>query len=110
MYTETSRVLKPAYGEDCISRTQCHELFQRFKSGRKSAEDYPKTGRSSPSTADDHFEEDRAMIPEIRCLTVRQVSEEVGVGEISCHTTLNKKVEMCRSAAKLVPCLLQIRS
>jgi len=27
-------LLQQAYGEDCLSRTQCHELYRRFKSGR----------------------------------------------------------------------------
>ena len=29
-------MLQQAYGEDCLSRRQCHEWYQRFKSGRTS--------------------------------------------------------------------------
>ena len=36
-FMETSQMLQQAYGEDCLSRTQCHELYQRFKSGRTSS-------------------------------------------------------------------------
>jgi len=46
-------MLQQAYGEDYLSRTQCHELYRRFKSGRTSIEDDPKSGRSSTSMDDD---------------------------------------------------------
>ena len=42
-------MFQQAYGEDFLSRTQCHEWYQRFKSGRTSVEDDPKSGRPSTS-------------------------------------------------------------
>jgi hypothetical protein len=70
-------MLKQAYGEDCLSRTQCYEWYQRFKSGKTSIEDDPKTGQPATSTDSDHVEKVRAVIRENRRLTVREVSEEV---------------------------------
>ena len=55
-FTETFQMLQQAYGEDCLSRTQCHEWYQRFKSGRTSIEGDPKSGRPSTSMDDDHVE------------------------------------------------------
>ena len=49
-------MLQQAYGEDCLSRTQCHEWYQRFKSGRTSIEEDPKSRRPSTSMDDDHVE------------------------------------------------------
>ena len=46
-FTKTFQMLQQAYGEDCLRRTQCHELYQRFKSGRTSIEDDPKSERPS---------------------------------------------------------------
>jgi len=40
-FTETFQMLQQAYGEHCLSRTQCHEWHQRFKWGRTSIEDDP---------------------------------------------------------------------
>ena len=40
-FTETFQMLQQAYGEDCLSRTQCYEWYQRFKLGRTSIEDDP---------------------------------------------------------------------
>ena len=106
-FTETFQMLQQAYGEDRLSRTQCYEWYQRFKSGRTSIEDDPKSGRPSSSTGDDHIEKVRSVIREKRRLTVREVSEEVGICKSSCHTILTEKLNMYRVAAKFVPRLLQ---
>jgi hypothetical protein len=89
-FTETFQMLKQAYGEDCLSCIQCYEWYQRFKSGRMSSEDDPKTGRPSMSMDDDHIEKVHAVICESRRLTVCEVSEEVGIIKSSCHTILTK--------------------
>ena len=83
-------MLQQAYGEDCLSLTQRYEWYQRFKSGRTSIEDDPISGRPSSSTGDDHIEKVRSVIRENRRLTVREVSEEVGICKSSCHTILTE--------------------
>jgi len=100
-------MLQQAYGEDCLSRTQCYEWYQRFKSDRTSIEDDHKSGRPSSSTGDDHIEKVRSVILENRRLTIREVSEEVGISKSSCHTILTEKLKMHRVAAKFVPRLLR---
>ena len=72
-------MLQQSYGEDCWSRTQFYEWYQHFKSGRRSIEDDPQSGRPSSSTGDDHIEELRSVIRENSRLTVREVSEKVGI-------------------------------
>ena len=79
---------------------------QRFKSGRTSIEDDPKSGRTSSSTGDDHIEKVRSVIRGNRRLTIREVSEEVGICKSSCNTILTEKLKMHRVAAKFVPRLL----
>jgi hypothetical protein len=73
-FTETFQMLKQAYGEDCLSCTQCYEWYQRFKTGRMSTEDDPKPGWPSTSMDDDPVEKVHAVIRENRCLTVCEVS------------------------------------
>jgi len=105
-FTETFQMLQQAYGEDCLSRTQCHEWCQRFKSGRMSVEDDPKSGRPSTSMDDDHVEKVLAVSRQNRRLTVHEVFEEVGICKSSCHLILTDKLQMRRVAAKFVPRLL----
>ena len=49
-------MLQQAYGEDCLSRTQCHKWYKCFKSGRTYIKDDPKFGWPSTSMEDDHVE------------------------------------------------------
>ena len=98
-------MFQQAYGEDCLSRTQCHEWYQRFKSGGTSIEDDPKSGRPSTSI-EDHVEKMLAVIRQNCSLTVREVTEEVGLCESSCHLILTDKLKMRRVAAKPVLRLL----
>jgi len=105
-FTETFRMLQQAYGEDYLSRTQCYEWYQRFKLGRTSIEDDPKSGRPSSSTGNDHIEKVRSVIRENCRLTIREVSEEVVICKSSCHTILTEKLKMRRVAAKFVLRLL----
>ena len=83
-------MLQHAYGEDCLSRTQCHEWYQCFKLGRTSTEDNPKSGWTSMSMDDDHVEKVLAVIHQNRRLTVHDVATEVGICKRSCHLILTK--------------------
>jgi len=56
-----------------MSRTQCYEWFKRFKEGRMSVGEDPRTGRTSTSTNDEHLERVRAVIRGNRRLTVPRV-------------------------------------
>jgi len=76
-FTETFQLLNQAYGEDCMSRTQCYEWFKRFEKGRMSVGEEPRPGRPSTSTDDDHVERVRAVIRGNRRLTVREVANEI---------------------------------
>jgi len=90
-FTETFQMLQQAYGEDCLSHTQCYEWYQCFKSGRTSIKDDPKSRRLSSSTGNDHIEKVRSVIRENRRLTIRKVSVEVGICKSSCNTILTTK-------------------
>jgi len=46
------------------------------------------------------------VIHDNRRLTIREVSEEVGICKSSCHTISTEKLKMLRVAAKFVPRLL----
>jgi len=105
-FTESFQMLQQAYGENCLSGMQCHKWYHRFKSGRTSIEDDPKSGRPSMSMDDDHVEKVLAVIHQNHRLTVHEVAEEVGFCKSSCHLILTDKLKMCHVAAKFVLRLL----
>jgi len=109
-FTETFQMLQQAYGEDCLSRTQCYEWYQHFKSGRTSIKDDPKSGRPSTSVDDDHIEIMLAVILQNRCLAVREVAKEIGLCKSSCHLILTDKLKIRHVATKFMPRLLMRHS
>ena len=42
--TETWKMLQQAFGEECISQTQCFEWYSHFKAGRTSTDEDPRSG------------------------------------------------------------------
>jgi len=100
------QLLNQAYGEDCMSRTQCYERLNCFKEGRMSAGEDPRPARPSTSTNNDHVERVRALIRGDRRLTLREVADEVGINIGSCRQIFTEKLQMCRVSEKFVPRLL----
>jgi len=105
-FTETFKLLNQAYGEDCMSRTQCYEWFKRCQEGRMSVGEDSRPGRNSTSTNDDYVERVRVVIHGNRRLTVREGADEVGISVGSCHQIFAEKLQMRRVSAKFVPRLL----
>ena len=104
-YGDFSDVATQGYGEDCLSRTQCHKWYQCFKLGRTSIEDNPKSEWPSTSMDDDHVEKVLAVIHQNRRLTLHEGAQE-GICKCLCHLILTDKLKMRRVAAKCVPRLL----
>jgi hypothetical protein len=70
-----------------MSGTQCYEWFKCFKEGRTSVIKDPRPGQPSTSTDESHVERVHEVIRGNRCLTVREVAEDVGISLGSCHLT-----------------------
>ncbi|PNF25395.1 hypothetical protein B7P43_G09782 [Cryptotermes secundus] len=77
--TETLEMLKTAYKDDAMGKTQVFEWFSRFKNGEMSIDDKPRSGR--PSTARTHedwfFHHDNG--PAHTALSVRQFLTKNGM-------------------------------
>ena len=61
--TETWEMVQQAFGDECMSRTQCFEWYSRLKTGRTSIDEDPRSGRRSTSTDDGHVDAVRDWIP-----------------------------------------------
>jgi len=78
--TETFEMLKIAFREEAMGRTQTYEWWKRFKEGRTSVDD-PRSGRPSTSRTDDNVAKVREVVRSNRRLTVREVAEEVSISK-----------------------------
>jgi len=104
--TETWEMLQQAFGDECMSRTQCFEWYSHFKTGRTSIDEDPRSGLPSTSTDDVHIDAVRHLILQNRHLTIREIAEYVGISFGSCQAILTEKLNMHRVATKFVPRVL----
>ena len=104
--TETWKMLQQAFGDECMSRTQCFEWYSHFKTGRTSIDEDPRIGRPSTSTDDVHIDAVRDLILQNRRLTIREIAEDIGISFGSSQAILTEKLNMHRVASKFVPRVL----
>ena len=105
--SETSEMLKQAFGDSCISRSRTFEWFGRFKNGRTSAANDDRSGQPSTATNPSKVEQVRAAVnQDCRCRTIHDLCAEVGIGYGSCQRILTEQFNMHRIAVKFVPRVL----
>jgi len=68
-------MMQNAYGDQSLGRTQCYDWFKRFKGGRESVDDDPRSGRPSTSTDGAHVTRVSEIVRSNRRLTVREIAE-----------------------------------
>jgi len=102
--TEMWKMLQQAFGDECMSRTQCFEWYNLFKTGRTSLDEDPRSGRPSTSTDDVHIDAVRDLILQNRRLTIREIAKDVGISFGSCQAILAEKLNMHHVAAKFLQC------
>jgi hypothetical protein len=76
--TETSEMLKNAYGEECLSRTSVFECHKRFRGGQESLQDDERKGHPSSSRTEDLTKVIQKCLAEDRTLSVRLLEEMSG--------------------------------
>jgi len=107
--TECYEILKTAFGEQAMGRSQTFQWFSRFKAGRTSIDDDERSGRPVSSSAPEMIERVRQIIREDRHRTIDEVSMLVGIIHGTCHKILTEDLKMRRVASKFVPRLLECR-
>ena len=95
-------MLQQAFRDECMSRTQCFESYSRFKTGRMSIDEDPRSGRPSTSTGEAHIDATRDLITQNRRLTIIEIAEDVCISFGLCQTILTEKHNMQHVAAKFM--------
>ena len=103
---ERYEMLQAAFGESCLSRSKTFEWYSHFKSGHQSFKDNPRPGRPSTSHTKETVARVREIICADRCLTIREVAEEVRIVFGTCQKILTEDLRMRHVTAKFVPRLL----
>ncbi|KAL4120451.1 hypothetical protein QTP88_013142 [Uroleucon formosanum] len=95
--TETYTMIKTAFGEYSLSRSVTFEWYKRFKDGRQSTDDDPRSGRPSTSRNDDVVKKIKEKVRNDRRLTVRELANEAGISIGSCDEILTENLQMKRT-------------
>jgi len=106
--TECYEMLKTAFGEQAMGRSQTFQWFYRFKAGRTSIDNDERSGRPVSSSTPEMIERVRQIILEVRRRTIDEVSRLVGIIHGTCHKILTVDLKMQHVTSKFVPRLLSI--
>ena len=91
--TECYEMLKTAFGEQAMGRSQTFHWFSRFKAGRTSTDGDERSGRPVSSSMPEMIERVRQIICE-DCCTIDEVSMLVGISHGTCHKILTQDLKM----------------
>ena len=75
-YLHTFEMLKQAFEDKVMNRTQTHELYKRFTGGQTSIEYNKRSRQRSASKNEENIQSDREVICSNRPLTIPEVGEE----------------------------------
>ena len=74
-------MLEQVYGREAVSGKCVYEWFKRFREGKETTEDEPRSGRPSTRRAPKMIEKVRQMFAQDRRLTLRLVAEGLGISK-----------------------------
>ena len=92
--TECYQMLKTAFGEQAMGRSQTFHWFSRFNAGRTSIDDDESSGRTGSSSKPEMIERVGQIIREDRRRTIDEVSMLVGISHGTCHKILTDDLKM----------------
>ena len=76
---ETHAMLVRVYGDRALSMKCVYEWFARFRGGRESVSDNPRSGRPATAVSDENIEKVRTSITNDRRLTVHMIADELQI-------------------------------
>jgi len=105
---ECYEMLKAAFEEKAMGRSQTFQWFSQFMAGRTLIDDDERSGQPVSSSTPEMIERVHQIIHEDCHRTTDEVSRLVGISHGTCHKILTEDLKMRRVASKFVPRLLSV--
>lgn len=103
---EIHAVMQEALGDASPSYETIRRWVLSIREGKEDLDDEPRSGRPASAHSDDLVTKLEAAVREDRRITVRQLSDALGVSTGSVHSMLTEKIGMRKVCAKWVPHIL----
>ena len=100
-------MIQKAFVDESMGITQIKEWYRQFKNVRTSVDSDPRSGRPSLTITPKNIERVRLEIEGDRRLTVRELTNDLGIPKTTVWEILNKILGMTRVYAKFIPKLLR---
>jgi hypothetical protein len=79
--TETLQIVKAAYGDQTLCRSNVFQWYGRFHDGREDIEDDPRSSRPTECRNDNNVEKISHLLLQSRHLSLRMLADEVNIGK-----------------------------
>jgi transposase len=91
---ETIRKIQWVFSDNAMGITQIKEWYNQFKDGRMLVESDACSGRPSTSQNDELIDQVWTLVMQNRCVTIRELVEEVGISTGSVHSILTDNLAL----------------
>ena len=95
--------LQKVYGEHCMSRARVFKWFQRFKTGRTSIDNEPRSGRPSTAVNEQTIAQVDKLIRGDRRLRVKDIMAVVNIGAHAADKIIHERLLFNKVCARWVP-------
>ena len=98
--------LQKVYGERCMSRARVFEWFKRFKTGRTSIDNEPRSGRLSAAVNEQTIVQVDKLIRGDRLLRVKDIKTAVNIGAHAADEIIHERLRFNKVAQDGYPATL----
>src|SRR5687767_9002461 len=85
-------MLQKAFGDQALNRTSVFERYSKFRDGRESLGDEPRSGRPVTATTNENVEKAKQIMLNNRRISLRALAGELHVGYNTCRAIGNDQL------------------
>lgn len=98
--------LRAVFGENAETKSTVYRWVERFKSGRTTIEDDPRSGRPNTAINKESVKAVEKIVEQNERVSIRKVAKDVGISTRKVHEILHDCLGVSKVAEKWVPQLI----